>query len=31
MGRAGMTLIGAIRSNLRKLAAVALSAPQIPH
>jgi len=27
----GMTLIGAIVNSLRKLAAVALSSPQIPH
>ena len=31
MGRAGMTLIGAIRSPLRKIAAVAFSSPKIPH
>jgi len=31
MGHAGMILIGAIRNTLRKLAAAALSSPQIPH
>jgi hypothetical protein len=31
MRLAGMTLIGAIRNNLIKLAAVALSSAQIPH
>jgi len=30
-GHAGMTVIGAIRNSLKKLAAVALSSPQIPH
>ena len=31
MGHAGLTLIGASRNILRKLAAVALSSPHIPH
>ena len=31
VGHVGMTLIGAIRNSLRKLAAVALSSTQIPH
>jgi len=31
MGRAGMTLMGAIRNILRNLAAAALSSPQIPY
>jgi len=31
VGHVAMTLIGAIRHSLRKLAAVALSSPQIPH
>jgi len=31
MGHPGMTLIGAIRNTLSKLAAVALFSPQIPH
>jgi hypothetical protein len=31
MGREGITLVGAIRSTLRKLVTVALSSPQIPH
>jgi len=31
MGHARMSLIGAIRNSLKKLAAVALSSPQIPH
>ena len=31
MGRAGMTLIGAIRNSLRKRASMAHSAPQIPY
>ena len=30
MGHVGMTMIGAIRKSLGKLAAVALSSPQIP-
>ena len=31
MGQAGMALIGSIRKILTKLAAVALSSPQIAH
>jgi hypothetical protein len=31
MEHAGMTLIGAVRNTLRKLASEALSSPQIPH
>jgi len=31
VGHVGMALIGAIGNSLRKLAAVALSSPQIPH
>jgi hypothetical protein len=31
MGHVGMTLIGANRNNLRKLAPLALSSPQIQH
>ena len=31
MGHGGMALIGAIRNALRKLAAMALFSPQIPH
>jgi len=31
MGHAGITLIGAIRNTRRKIAAVALSSPQISH
>jgi len=30
VGHIGMTLIGAIRNSVKKLAAVALSSPQIP-